>query len=161
MIIKQDENYSISETGVVTNITTGVIKKSQIWQGYSTVQLWVKGNVKNLFIHRLVAIAFVPNPYNKPFINHKNGIRSDNALENLEWCTHQENMQHAYDTGLHIPHRKKCNLGEKGGMCKITEEIARDIINSTDKQRSLAEKYGISQTQVHRIKSRKRWGHLV
>lgn len=64
--------------------------------GYSRIQL----KNKNIFIHRLVAQAFIPNPNNLPFVNHKNGIKTDNKVENLEWVTQQENVDHALQTGL-------------------------------------------------------------
>jgi hypothetical protein len=57
---------------------------------------------KSLRIHRLVAIAFLPNPENKPVVNHINGIKNDNNLKNLEWCTCSENELHAHRTGLKV-----------------------------------------------------------
>ncbi len=71
--------------------------------GYKMIALTKKGNTKIISMHRLVAIAFIPNPKNKPCINHKNGIKTDNRIKNLEWCTHAENSQHAYRTGLSKP----------------------------------------------------------
>lgn len=74
--------------------------------GYNTVTIIKAGNRHTMFVHRLVAEAFIHNPHNKPEVNHKNGIKTDNRLENLEWVTHSENMQHAHDIGLCKPTTK-------------------------------------------------------
>lgn len=68
--------------------------------GYFEIRLSKNGIVHSTFIHVLLAQAFIPNPENKKEVNHKNGIKTSNQLENLEWCTHKENMQHASKTGL-------------------------------------------------------------
>jgi len=65
--------------------------------GYQYVSLWKNNKKKNHSIHRLIMINFVENPLNKPCINHKNWIKNDNRLENLEWCTYAENNKHAID----------------------------------------------------------------
>lgn len=88
------ERYSINEYGIVKNNETGMILlPTKNKAGYLTVCLYneVKKTVR---IHRLVAQAFIPNPENKPFINHKNGIKTDNRVCNLEWVTSSENNLH-------------------------------------------------------------------
>lgn len=68
--------------------------------GYKQVALSKDGKTKTVLLHRLLAIHFIDNPENLPCVNHKNGIKSDNRLENLEWCTRVENARHAYDNNL-------------------------------------------------------------
>jgi len=69
---------------------------------YPAVTFNIKKNGDKRAVHRLVAESFLPNPENKKCVNHKNGIKSDNRVENLEWCTHSENNLHAFQTGLRI-----------------------------------------------------------
>ena len=100
--ISENERYSVSDKGRVRNNETGHILKGVLLpKGYVKVNLHnVDGSRKNKLIHRLVATAFIENPEQKPEVNHKNGIKNDNRVENLEWVTGEENRKHAYETGI-------------------------------------------------------------
>lgn len=77
-----------------------ILKQSNTTTGYKKVELTKNKLKKSHKVHRLVAFAFIPNPNHKPNINHKDGNPVNNKVENLEWCTQKENVQHAVDTGL-------------------------------------------------------------
>ena len=106
-VIDNFPNYSISDDGVITNLTTGHIKK--LWEcknGYLYVDLQHKGYRSKFPLHRLLATHFLPNPNQKRTVNHIDGNKLNNSLSNLEWATYSENMQHAYDTSLNHQPRK-------------------------------------------------------
>lgn len=91
------ENYSVSNTGLVRNDTTGkLLKTFNQSTGYKIVHLYKNGKMKNFKIHRLVALSFVPNANNEKCVNHKNGNKHDNRKENLEWCSYSQNNIHSY-----------------------------------------------------------------
>ena len=89
------------DNGYVVRTTKEKMLKNSICKlGYSKHHLYIDGR-KEYKTHRLVALAYIPNPENKPCVNHLDGNKLNNNINNLEWCTRSENSRHAYDTGLH------------------------------------------------------------
>ena len=100
----KETHYTINEKGVVKNILTKKeLKQHYTKDFYKAATIYLDGKPKHCRVHRLVALAFIPNPEGKQYVNHKNGKRDDNRVENLEWCTPSENTQHAVSTGLLTP----------------------------------------------------------
>ena len=96
----KDTNYSISTNGEVKNNLTGKILSQSIQQGYKHVTLLINNKQKRCRVHRLVAETFINNPENKPYVNHIDGDRANNNVENLEWVTPSENTIHAVKLGI-------------------------------------------------------------
>ncbi len=93
---KQIEKYIIYPNGEVVNIKLNKILKPYTHKknGYQIIKLCINGKKHAFLLHRLVANSFIPNPENKPEVNHKNGIKTDNTIYNLEWATKSENELH-------------------------------------------------------------------
>ena len=125
--------------------------------GYIYVQLYGKNHTKKYFIHRLVALAFIPNPENKSSVNHINGIKHDNRVENLEWVTHSENTKHAFKNNL-----IKIKKGEDSKSAKLTEKQVLEIrkYKGIISQSKLGEIYGVGQDTISRIINRHNWKHI-
>lgn len=102
-----ETNYSVSDTGEIRNDTTGRLLKQQTDGGYCSCTLAINKKPKRFRVHRLVALAFIENPENKDYVNHKDGDRQNNIVSNLEWVTPSENTRHAFDSGLVTSNRKK------------------------------------------------------
>lgn len=145
-------NYTIYSDGRVRN---------------NRLRRWVNDNIPNhagyirsghKFLHKLVAEAFIPNPDNLPEVNHKDGNKLNNAVENLEWCTREKNIQHAFEKGL-----IKMGKGEAAGNVKLKEhevlEIRR-LYAEGRTQQSLAEQFNISRGTIGKITTRKIWTHI-
>lgn len=99
--IKNYPNYLIDEFGkIYNNKLKRFIKPYVNKNGYYQIRLTNEISTKKLYLHRLLAINFIDNKLNKKYINHINGIKTDNRVENIEWCTHSENMKHAFKIGL-------------------------------------------------------------
>lgn len=112
-IIGYEGLYKISNYGNVKSLPQRYKVKDEIILkpfynslGYQIIKLCKNSKTKSWRIHRLIAIHFIPNPSSLPHINHINGIKNDNRIENLEWCDHEHNMRHANRTGL-ITRRSK------------------------------------------------------
>jgi hypothetical protein len=127
-------------------------------QGYLNIILSINKRPKTFLVHRLVAIAFLPNPKNKRCVNHKNGIKSDNRLINLEWVTHSENNIHAFNIGLRV------QRGEKHHRAKITEldvlKIRELYSTGAANSNEIAMLYNIGSRMALYIINRHSWKHI-
>lgn len=118
--------YYVSKCGEIYSDKAKSWKTKTPNKGYYSTQFFNRKTKKSksVCIHRLVANKFIPNPENKPFVNHKNGNKLDNCVDNLEWCTRSENAVHAYKIGLNKKRTKSvCQLDLDGNVINIFDSI--------------------------------------
>lgn len=128
--IKDYPSYMVSDRGEIKSLNYNGTKKEQILRpipnrkGYLRIGLYRDHKYKTILIHRLVAQAFIPNPDNKPQVNHIDGDKTNNAVSNLEWCTNQENQIHAYKTGLNTNEKAINQFDKRGNFIKTWRSIS-------------------------------------
>lgn len=142
-----------------TKITTNgrFLKSVKDNKGYLRIAISYNGLSHRFKIHRLVAQMFIPNPKRKPQVNHKNGIKTDNRVENLEWNTCAENINHAEKLGL-----RNHLVGKDKPQSKLTEDDVRYIkLNrGVISGRKLAEKFKVNRSTIINIYANKIWRHV-
>jgi len=115
-------------------------------------------NIKTIAVHRLVAIAFIPNPKNKPQVNHKNGDKTNNRVENLEYVTPGDNTRHARFVLGEFP------FGSRNGKARFDErevrEIRRQVEAGEATQAELARRHSVAKTTISAIVNRVNWRHI-
>jgi hypothetical protein len=149
--------YSINIKGEVYSWRSKKFLKPQKQRnGYLTVNLFNGKNVKTKTIHRLVAEVFIHNEFDKPFVNHKDLDKTNNHVNNLEWVTASENIQHANDNGI--------RLGERNGNSKLTAIQINEIRNKYSFRKltykELGEEYNVMKHYIARIVKRQVWKHI-
>lgn len=130
-IIGYEDIYEVNRLGQVKSISRNTIQKNgknylikerimkpQIDStGYIVFGLRENKTTNKVYLHRIISELFIPNPDKKPCVNHKNGVKHDNRIENLEWCTYKENNNHAFETGLQKKGKDHHLYGKKGLEC--------------------------------------------
>lgn len=155
--------YIVSNTGRVMSVPSMQVRRGADYykpgkevkhhdngRGYRVISLYKDGVQHQTTVHRLVATAFIPNPENLPEINHRDGDKANNMVQNLEWASKSQNMQHAVN-----------ELDALGFNRKFTEEQIVAIRNDSRSEGSIAADYGVNQTAINAIrqgKTYKRFG---
>lgn len=157
--------YSVSNLGRVCRVAPGpsttpgkILFPERVKKGYFRVNLSRNGVVRRFMVHRLVVTAFLPSPppgHNS--INHKDGTKTNNCVDNLEWTTPKKNTHHAKRLGLLVSVR-----GERHGHSKLSDAKVRRIRKLAGKYtlKELSKKMGVSEETVSRVIRRKSWVHV-
>ena len=144
-------NYLIDEKGIIYSKKSNKYMKPYLsCKKYLRISLWTNGKRNQLYVHRLVAETFIPNPENKPEVNHIDGDKVNNNVSNLEWVTPKENMKHAYTL-------KHLNMGNRKINKTTVKKIRQKYIPRKHTILMLSKEYGISESQIQRIVNNENW----
>lgn len=168
------DGYEVNADGDVRSIDRTIIGKDGVPKiyrgkyltskknefGYLTVHLREPGrDCPAMRVHRLVAMAFIPNPDGKPNINHIDCDPTNNCVSNLEWCTQEENMQHMHKLG-----RGRSRKGQRPTTAKLTSEqvlaLRHKFATGQCTRKSLSDEYGVCKSAIDRIVTRRTYGHI-
>lgn len=141
---KVDRKKGYRQVKFRTHPKSGRVYYNMVWMGFT----------KSVLVNRVVALRYLPNPDNLPQVNHIDGDKENNALSNLEWSTGSDNEKHAHRTGL------KSGRGSGNSNAKLSVAQIHAIRASTALSKALAKKYGVTQSTINSIRSRRTWNHV-
>ena len=150
-----NDNYIVSDDGFVKNIKTNKILKQKLDKdNYLSVNISMgsRGNSKQVFVHRLVAEAFIPNPENKPLVRHIDGNPIKNCVDNLEWVTYKENLDYSKKSGAKLDDHGSASPNSKLTIDQII--YCRNLYKPRDKKygcQALANQFGVSKSTMSYI----------
>jgi len=156
--VRSIDRTEVCKDGVVRFRKGRILRPHQNYVGYLWVSFCTNDIRKKKKIHRLVAQCFISNPEDKPYVNHKDGNKQNNHVDNLEWVTPKENAHHAIENNLTTLLR-----GEKSPTNKLSSDNVleiRSLINEGVNVKELAKKYGVHTSTIYRIKHNKSWSWL-
>lgn len=157
VFVKKSNNHTYGSRINHTRVVDEIIMKQQNVRGYKKVCLSKNGFQKPLYVHRIVMSSFVENPRGLPYVNHKDGDKHNNNLNNLEWVSDLDNKKHAYKNGLIN------NTGSNNGRAILNKGLVKDIrllIKNGVSSKYISEYYKISKSTVFAIKSKRIWKHI-
>lgn len=155
--LKDFPGYSISDQGEVFNKDGKMLATQVINSGYRLVHMRTPGGRKAATVHRLVAKTFIPTEDLSKWVNHRDGNKLNNSVDNLEWMTPKENIRHAFETKL-MSHK-----GEKNALAKLKDSdvpVIRKLIASGELLKNIGKKYGVHYSIISHIKRGKIWTHV-
>ena len=159
--VSYSKTHAVNDCGDVINIRhRATLKPGVNKKGYLTVCL---ENKRTRAIHRLVAETFIPNPENKPQVNHIDGNKQNNNVDNLEWCTNSENIRHAFDNNLIDTNKiSQAMSGTNNHRAKLTEQEVREIrdLCYLNNDSEIAKLYFVSRSLISLIRNNKNWKHI-
>ena len=145
VLLPFDNKYAVSDKGNIINVKSGKVLHTVLQNGYVRVQLSTNGVRKNYPVHRLVAMAFIENREHKPYVNHKDGNKENNCVNNLEWVTAKENDSHARNTNLKIQNKPIKAINIDDGNIITFESLSE-----------CARYFGTNKGSIHRVLTGKR-----
>ena len=149
-------NYIVSEDGKVFNSATGrKLKPERLRDGYERVTLYSLGGRSRHMVHRLVAQTYIPNPNGKPQVNHKDMVKHNNHVDNLEWVSAKENINHAWDSGNLV-----ASKGENKGNAVLTDSMVYEICSMMEqgcRNVDICKHFSIDKHLVEDIRKGQSW----